>query len=215
MAPKKTNPDSTSELKHNPFAGLAKHRELLEKAAPKTPGVVVRAKVSAPQRPLKLRIRLEPAGRSGKVLTRITGLPAENLEAIASRMAKALGCAANVQESDVVLLGALDERAQQWLDKVGDPRTITDDSRDKKPQPTPSAKANAPAPSSPLTASGTRRSDVHRGRRVAIVQKADQETGKLTQGVVRDVLTNSAVHPRGIKVRLETGEVGRVQVIYE
>jgi uncharacterized repeat protein (TIGR03833 family) len=68
---------------------------------------------------------------------------------------------------------------------------------------------------SPLRADATQRGDVHRGRRVAIVLKADQDTGKLTDGVVRDVLTNSAVHPRGIKVRLETGEVGRVKVIYE
>jgi uncharacterized repeat protein (TIGR03833 family) len=48
---------------------------------------------------------------------------------------------------------------------------------------------------------------------VAIVQKADQRTGKITQGFVRDILTSAAVHTRGIKVRLETGEVGRVQVI--
>ena len=50
--------------------------------------------------------------------------------------------------------------------------------------------------------------------RVAIVQKHHQGTGELTEGVVADILTNSANHPRGIKVRLETGEVGRVQEIY-
>jgi uncharacterized repeat protein (TIGR03833 family) len=216
MAPKKPAPDSVSELKHNPFAGLAKHRELLDKAAPKPLGVVVRAKVSEPLRPLKVRIRLEAAGRSGKVVTRITGLPPENLEAIASRLAKALGCSANVQEADVVLSGALDVRAQQWLDKVGDVRMIADASRDKRPAATlPDSAVQSTVTSSPLTSSGTRRSDVRRGRRVAIVLKADQDTGKLTQGVVRDVLTNSAMHPRGIKVRLESGEVGRVQVIYE
>jgi len=48
---------------------------------------------------------------------------------------------------------------------------------------------------------------------VAIVQKHHQGTGELTEGVVADILTNSANHPRGIKVRLETGEVGRVQEI--
>ena len=48
---------------------------------------------------------------------------------------------------------------------------------------------------------------------VAIVQKADQRTGKITQGFVKEILTSAAVHTRGIKVRLDTGEVGRVQHI--
>ncbi len=60
---------------------------------------------------------------------------------------------------------------------------------------------------------GSKRADVTRGANVAIVQKQDQRTGKLTQGVVRDILTNSATHSHGIKVRLETGEVGRVKQI--
>lgn len=62
---------------------------------------------------------------------------------------------------------------------------------------------------------GTIRENIHSGLRVAIVQKQHQGTGELTQGVVADILTNSAEHPRGIKVRLETGEVGRVQEILE
>ena len=60
---------------------------------------------------------------------------------------------------------------------------------------------------------GTRRADIERGVRVAIVQKQDQRTGRLTEGVVRDILTKSATHPHGIKVRLETGEVGRVKQV--
>jgi len=48
---------------------------------------------------------------------------------------------------------------------------------------------------------------------VAIVQKADQRTGRLTRGIVRDILTSSPRHPHGIKVRLQTGEVGRVKEI--
>ena len=48
---------------------------------------------------------------------------------------------------------------------------------------------------------------------MAIVQKQDQPTGRLTEGIVKDILTNSPTHPHGIKVRLETGEVGRVQEI--
>jgi uncharacterized repeat protein (TIGR03833 family) len=60
---------------------------------------------------------------------------------------------------------------------------------------------------------GTRRSDIKPGIRVSLVQKQDQRTGKLTEGVVRDILTGSDAHPHGIKVRLESGEVGRVKSI--
>ena len=58
---------------------------------------------------------------------------------------------------------------------------------------------------------GTRRSDVKPGLRVSIVLKKDQRTGKLTEGIIKDILTNSPTHPHGIKVRLASGEVGRVK----
>ncbi|MCT7513029.1 YwbE family protein [Aliarcobacter cryaerophilus] len=58
-----------------------------------------------------------------------------------------------------------------------------------------------------------KRLDVRVGLKVNIVLKADQRTGKLTQGVVKDILTNSPTHPHGIKVRLQNGDVGRVQQI--
>ena len=60
---------------------------------------------------------------------------------------------------------------------------------------------------------GTQRKDSRPGGRVKVVQKPHQRTGELTEGVVKDILTNSAVHHRGIKVRLEGGIVGRVQEI--
>lgn len=60
---------------------------------------------------------------------------------------------------------------------------------------------------------GTRRKDVKIGARVLVVQKQDQRSGKLTEGIVKKLLTNSEVHPRGIKVMLEDGIVGRVQEI--
>lgn len=60
---------------------------------------------------------------------------------------------------------------------------------------------------------GRKRSEVRAGQRVAIVLKRDQPTGKLTEGVVERILTNSAFHPHGIKVRLVTGQVGRVKEI--
>lgn len=52
------------------------------------------------------------------------------------------------------------------------------------------------------------------GLEVSIVLKQDQRSGKLTQGIVRDLLTKSATHPHGIKVRLESGLVGRVKTIH-
>jgi len=58
-----------------------------------------------------------------------------------------------------------------------------------------------------------KRFDVKVGLKVNIVLKVDQRTGKLTQGVVKDILTNSPSHPHGIKVRLQNGDVGRVQQI--
>lgn len=61
---------------------------------------------------------------------------------------------------------------------------------------------------------GQKRKDIKIGIEVDIVLKKDQPTGKLTRGKVADILTSSSVHYRGIKVRLEDGQVGRVQVIY-
>lgn len=60
---------------------------------------------------------------------------------------------------------------------------------------------------------GTKRSDIKPGLRVWIVLKKDQRKGKLTEGIVKDVLTKSLTHPYGIKVRLESGDVGRVKKI--
>jgi len=60
---------------------------------------------------------------------------------------------------------------------------------------------------------GKTRTNVKPGITVKIVLKKDQRTGKLTEGIVQDILTNSSSHPHGIKVRLTNGEVGRVQEI--
>lgn len=60
---------------------------------------------------------------------------------------------------------------------------------------------------------GTERSAIRAGLEVDIVLKQDQRSGKLTRGVVKDILTNSPNHPHGIKVRLEGGQVGRVKNI--
>lgn len=60
---------------------------------------------------------------------------------------------------------------------------------------------------------GEKRADIKAGLKVEIVLKQDQRIGKLTEGVVKDILTKSPNHPHGIKVRLESGAVGRVKVI--
>lgn len=62
---------------------------------------------------------------------------------------------------------------------------------------------------------GKQRANIKPGIEVAIVLKQDQRSGNLTHGVVKNILTNSKFHPHGIKVRLETGEVGRVKEIVE
>lgn len=62
---------------------------------------------------------------------------------------------------------------------------------------------------------GTLRSNIKAGLRVKIVLKQDQRSGRLTEGVVKDILTSSLTHHHGIKVRLEAGQVGRVKEILE
>ncbi|HAE60096.1 MAG TPA: YwbE family protein [Anaerolineae bacterium] len=62
---------------------------------------------------------------------------------------------------------------------------------------------------------GVKRSDIKPGLRVQIVLKQDQVSGKLTEGIVKDILTNSPTHPHGIKVRLVSGQVGRVKQILD
>jgi uncharacterized repeat protein (TIGR03833 family) len=61
---------------------------------------------------------------------------------------------------------------------------------------------------------GSIRSNIKEGLKVGIVLKQDQRTGKITQGVVKRILTNSSTHPHGIKVQLTDGQVGRVKEIY-
>ena len=62
---------------------------------------------------------------------------------------------------------------------------------------------------------GTQRKHIRPGLKVSIVLKQDQRSGKLTRGVVKDILTKSPTHHHGIKVRLESGEIGRVKEIVE
>jgi uncharacterized repeat protein (TIGR03833 family) len=63
--------------------------------------------------------------------------------------------------------------------------------------------------------SGKNRKDIRPGLQVDVVLKNDQRTGKRTRGIVKEILTNSSYHPHGIKVRLQSGQVGRVQEIIQ
>jgi uncharacterized repeat protein (TIGR03833 family) len=62
---------------------------------------------------------------------------------------------------------------------------------------------------------GDTRGNIKRGSRVKVVQKGNQKTGKLTEGIVKEILTRSSSHPFGIKVRLENGIVGRVKEVID
>ena len=64
-----------------------------------------------------------------------------------------------------------------------------------------------------MNADGRIRSNLTKGTEVLVVLKRDQQTGKLTRGIVKNILTRSGSHPRGIKVRLEDGKIGRVRKI--
>lgn len=207
-------------LKHNPFAELSKL-----KSASAGPAIAARSATPvSPYTARGVRFHLETQGRSGKVATRITGLPATNLEVIAGRLRRALGCSATLDEKDVVLSGSLAERASDWLARAGDLNALRDDPPVRRPLGDPAAPPADPVRQQsgvPATvrqepdAPATRRANIRRGQRVSVVLKPDQGSGKLTAGVVREILTSSPNHPRGIKVRLESGEVGRVQVLHD
>ena len=66
-----------------------------------------------------------------------------------------------------------------------------------------------------MVINGRQRKDIRPGLTVDVVLKKDQRTGKRTRGIVKELLTNSPTHPHGIKVRLQDGQVGRVQEIIE
>jgi len=215
MAKKSPDPaPKETPFANNPFATLARDPKLAAKL-PVAPSTPVAAPVRRPQPtpPARLTLRHEAVGRSGKVATRISGVPGEALANVAAKLAKALGCKSTVEGGDVLLEGSLKERASAWFEKVGDVRKLAGE---KPPVGSPAAPPSPPPPALiPTNASGTYRRNVRPGMRVAVVLKDDQPSGELTQGVVRDLLTNSQEHPHGIKVRLVSGHVGRVKVIYE
>ena len=202
----------SASFAHNPFARLAREPQLVPKA-PSPPPTRTAAPPHRNQHlpPPRIHLHHESVGRSGKVVTRIAGLPHDLLETVASHLRKALGCVSRVDDTDVILDGTLKTLASEWLEKIGDVRRLTEEK-------TAPSKAASPVPAAPpltaTNASGTYRRNIRPGTKVAIILKDDQPTGELTTGEVRDLLTSSDEHPRGIKVRLQSGQVGRVKIIY-
>ncbi|APR80408.1 Hypothetical protein A7982_05755 [Minicystis rosea] len=182
-------------LKHNPFSSLRGAVRTVDATAPKpTPAPAAAA-------PLGRVVVREELAAAGAVLTRVIGVPPERRAPLGKRWRDELGHEVLIEGRDLLVMTDDVERIAAVLRDAG-ASEVKLVRREVLPD---LSRAGEPG--------GTRRSQIRRGLRVAIVQKADQETGALTEGVVRDILTSSPEHPRGIKVRLESGEVGRVRRI--
>ena len=187
-----------SGLKHKPFSALR------NAAAP----VVATAKpaISVPDKPTlgRVIVREEFDTTEAAVITRVIGLPQEHLSLFAKQWREKLGekiAKIAIEGRELLVMTNEYERVATLVRNAGASEVVI---------------VRRPIPADPSNAGeagGTLRAQIRRGLRVAIVQKADQETGTLTEGVVRDILTSSPEHHRGIKVRLESGEVGRVRRI--
>ena len=185
---------SDKALKHNPFSKLrAAVRTVDAPALKATPpaaaplgSVIVRPERDAPE---------------GAVLTRVIGVPPEHRAALGKRWRDDLGHEVLVEGRDLLVMTDDVEGVAAVLRAAG----ASEVKLVRREVPPDLAGAGEPG--------GALRSQIRRGLRVAIVQKADQASGALTEGVVHDILTSSPEHPRGIKVRLASGEVGRVRRI--
>ena len=118
MSKKTVDTSGAAPLKHSPFAALAASAPV---GPPAVPAIVAPPPVALDG---KLVVRHERKGRGGKTVTRIAGLPASAREAIATRMKKALGVGATIEDDDVLLLGDVVERAARWLEREGAQRVV-------------------------------------------------------------------------------------------
>ncbi len=187
---------SHSGLKHKPFSLLRGAVRTVDAPAPKpTPAPAAAAPLG------RVVVRQERGATEGAVLTRVIGVLPEHRAPLGKRWRDELGHEVLVEGRDLLVMTDDVESVAAVLRDAG----ASEVKRVEREVPPDLSRAGEPG--------GALRSQIHRGLRVAIVQKADQETGALTEGVVRDILTSSPEHPRGIKVRLESGEVGRVRRI--
>jgi uncharacterized repeat protein (TIGR03833 family) len=181
-------------LKHKPFSTLRGAARSVDAPAPKAA-----PPAAAPLG--RIIVRQERDAPEGAVLTRVIGVSPEHRASLGKRWRDELGHEVLVEGRDLLVMTDDSERVAATLRDAG----ASEVKLVLREAPPALSRAGEPG--------GAQRSQIRRGLRVAIVQKADQESGALTEGVVRDILTSSPEHPRGIKVRLESGEVGRVRRI--
>jgi uncharacterized repeat protein (TIGR03833 family) len=184
-------------LKHSPFASL---RSQAARPAPAPKPVTPPA---TPPPLARVVVREEFDSEQDGLIARVIGVPPERLRAIGAKLRAALGASVFIEGRDLLVTPNDCERVASWLRDEGASEVVLAE----RPEPTNLEQAGTPG--------GTLRAELRRGLHVAIVTKADQDTGGLTEGVVRDILTRSPTHPRGIKVRLESGQVGRVRRILD
>lgn len=190
-----------SNLKHKPFAAFAALRNAVA-----TPPASVAAPKSAPapiEKPFlgRIVVREEYDDAEGAIITRVLGLPQDRASSLGKQWREVLGKTVALEGRDLLIMTDQLERIVALVRDAGANEV---------------ALVRRPIPKD-LThvgeAGGTERAHIRRGLHVAIVLKADQDSGTLTEGIVQDILTSSPNHPRGIKVRLESGQVGRVRRI--
>jgi len=186
-------------LKHNPFASLRN----LPAARPPTAAKQQPLAPAKQQALARLLVREESDAETGGLIARVIGVPQERARALGAAMRSAIGGSVFVEGRELVVTPNDCERVAAWLREQGASEVVIV----KRPRSRDLQQAGRPG--------GTVRAEIRRGLHVAIVMKADQDTGTLTEGVVRELLTSSPMHPRGIKVRLESGQVGRVRRILE
>lgn len=185
-----------SPLKHHPFAALQGQTAVRPAPAAKAAGI------AAETQPLtRVTVREEFDTEENALIARIIGVPPKQLRAIGARLREALGAFVSLEGRDLLVTTNECDRVAAFLRDEGASEVVIA----KRVAPTNLEQAGTPG--------GTLRSEIRPGLHVAIVTKADQDTGVLTEGVVRELLTSSPTHPRGIKVRLESGQVGRVRRI--
>lgn len=122
---KRSSDEIPAEPANNPFGALAALRgELPVGHVAPAPAPGTGHAEEPPKRAAKVVVRRETKGRGGKTVTRVTGLAADELEARARQIKKALGCGAKVEGPDLVLLGSLVDRVADWLEARGVQRVV-------------------------------------------------------------------------------------------
>lgn len=187
---------SDSNLKHKPFAAL--------RNAVATPSSLS-PKVAPPPKDTSLLgrivVREEYDDAEAAVITRVLGVPQDRVGSLGKQWREVLGKTVALEGRDLLVMTDQSERIVALLREAGAKEVVI-------------VRRPIPKNLEHLGEAGrTERAHIRRGLHVAIVLKADQDTGTLTEGIVQDILTSSPTHPRGIKVRLESGQVGRVRRI--